>query len=766
MRELENIPCKVCGDKSSGVHYGVITCEGCKGFFRRSYSTNVQYVCSRSKSCIIDRLNRNRCQYCRLQKCLALGMSKDAVKFGRMSKKQKAKVASELKQKNDENHAAEYALNNPGAPPLIIGNTSNMVIKSESLMNGSFYSQQQQDMSNQHIPQQQTQQSQQHQYSLSCSPGNGFNSSTNQNTSPFQSSSPNLNTDIYQQSVEYQQVTTPQYQQPQQQPQHIQYHQPQQPQQPQQQQATFTQITTDQQPNQFNYNLATTARQIFDAHSRTFLSYFDLNEMNQIINQSLTDANSPSSSSQSSSSSTQTADMEVQRILGLSKSQLYTELADKLTNCVQQIIDFSKMVPGFMQLLQDDQISLLKSGSYGIMLLYAAQAYIPERNCFVYNKQVLSVDSLLSGAASGQLALDDDERYFIQENLEFIRQLKQFNLSSSETAILSAIILFNPENLSLNDLKSIHHTHQKFIEILRMDMENNRNSCTTSSSLEKQQMLQQLLNLITVNVRRLTQSHFDLIKNFKIKHSHVEFPPLHRELFNVDYYVYIHHQQQQQQHIQQQHQQQPLIHQQQQQQHHQQQQPQQPMQQQRTFNPQQSHINISSPSSCSSSSSSSTSVSHPTVTVSPKLPTYQTDQFYYKQQPAAYYQNNGTPNSTIPNSSTSPSSSTSSNTFISHEFQTDEPIMKHDFSKNEPTFNSLNKVNSVNLLPHSNTPTTPTTTTVTINNSQQQSNLSPSSSTSSISPPSYASLTSTYASLIKSEPMFCSSSMSMGIDTV
>ena len=35
-------------------------------------------------------------------------MSKDAVKFGRMSKKQKAKVASELKAKNSEN-AAEYA---------------------------------------------------------------------------------------------------------------------------------------------------------------------------------------------------------------------------------------------------------------------------------------------------------------------------------------------------------------------------------------------------------------------------------------------------------------------------------------------------------------------------------------------------------------------------------------------------------------------------------------------------------------------------------
>ncbi|GMT28875.1 hypothetical protein PFISCL1PPCAC_20172, partial [Pristionchus fissidentatus] len=95
--QIEAIPCKVCGDKSSGVHYGVITCEGCKGFFRRSQSTNVNYTCPRARNCTVDRINRNRCQYCRLNKCIEMGMSKDAVKFGRMSKKQRERVEDEVR---------------------------------------------------------------------------------------------------------------------------------------------------------------------------------------------------------------------------------------------------------------------------------------------------------------------------------------------------------------------------------------------------------------------------------------------------------------------------------------------------------------------------------------------------------------------------------------------------------------------------------------------------------------------------------------------
>ncbi|KAF7489998.1 Ecdysone-inducible protein E75 [Sarcoptes scabiei] len=72
--------CRVCGDKASGFHYGVHSCEGCKGFFRRSIQQKIQYrPCTKNQQCSILRINRNRCQYCRLKKCIAVGMSRDDV---------------------------------------------------------------------------------------------------------------------------------------------------------------------------------------------------------------------------------------------------------------------------------------------------------------------------------------------------------------------------------------------------------------------------------------------------------------------------------------------------------------------------------------------------------------------------------------------------------------------------------------------------------------------------------------------------------------
>lgn len=65
------------------------SCEGCKGFFKRTVRKDLSYACREEKNCIIDKRQRNRCQYCRYQKCLAMGMKREAVQEERQRTKER-----------------------------------------------------------------------------------------------------------------------------------------------------------------------------------------------------------------------------------------------------------------------------------------------------------------------------------------------------------------------------------------------------------------------------------------------------------------------------------------------------------------------------------------------------------------------------------------------------------------------------------------------------------------------------------------------------
>ena len=114
---IPGLTCLVCGDSSSGKHYGILACNGCSGFFKRSvrrrliYRLNknslmfyfmmknaektsrepqmmyfflAKWVCrcqAGSGHCVIDKAHRNQCQACRLKKCLQMGMNKDGKFF-------------------------------------------------------------------------------------------------------------------------------------------------------------------------------------------------------------------------------------------------------------------------------------------------------------------------------------------------------------------------------------------------------------------------------------------------------------------------------------------------------------------------------------------------------------------------------------------------------------------------------------------------------------------------------------------------------------
>ncbi|XP_013981821.1 oxysterols receptor LXR-alpha isoform X5 [Salmo salar] len=110
---LGNEVCSVCGDKASGFHYNVLSCEGCKGFFRRSVIKSAQYSCKNNGRCEMDMYMRRKCQQCRLRKCREAGMLEQCV----LSEEQ---IRVKKMKKNEEETARTSTVVTPTPVPEVV----------------------------------------------------------------------------------------------------------------------------------------------------------------------------------------------------------------------------------------------------------------------------------------------------------------------------------------------------------------------------------------------------------------------------------------------------------------------------------------------------------------------------------------------------------------------------------------------------------------------------------------------------------------------
>uniref|UniRef100_A0A7N5JFL1 Nuclear receptor subfamily 1 group H member 3 n=1 Tax=Ailuropoda melanoleuca TaxID=9646 RepID=A0A7N5JFL1_AILME len=111
---LGNELCSVCGDKASGFHYNVLSCEGCKGFFRRSVIKGARYVCHSGGHCPMDTYMRRKCQECRLRKCRQAGMREECVLSEEQIRLKK------LKRQEEEQAQATSVTPRVSSPPQVL----------------------------------------------------------------------------------------------------------------------------------------------------------------------------------------------------------------------------------------------------------------------------------------------------------------------------------------------------------------------------------------------------------------------------------------------------------------------------------------------------------------------------------------------------------------------------------------------------------------------------------------------------------------------
>ncbi|XP_045182448.2 nuclear receptor subfamily 1 group D member 2-like [Mercenaria mercenaria] len=116
-------PCVVCGETSTGFHYGANTCEACKGFFRRNLMKDeVEYKCKctpEMQEAWKRGPRKNGCQACRYKRCLAVGMSRNAIKLGRYTYNHKTRNTKQAKYieslNNNKEEIPTFSENSPSS---------------------------------------------------------------------------------------------------------------------------------------------------------------------------------------------------------------------------------------------------------------------------------------------------------------------------------------------------------------------------------------------------------------------------------------------------------------------------------------------------------------------------------------------------------------------------------------------------------------------------------------------------------------------------
>ncbi|KAM9444135.1 nuclear receptor subfamily 1 group D member 2-like isoform 2-T2 [Clarias gariepinus] len=367
--------CKVCGDIASGFHYGVHACEGCKGFFRRSIQQNISYkMCVKNENCLIVRMNRNRCQHCRFKKCLSVGMSRDAVRFGRIPKREKQRLLDEMQSCMNSHKATDNDSATPyKAPPM-----------------GTTLSPQCQKLGSDEV----------------------FRTSSHFPITVKEEEKPRkINNDN--DSCQSHKFVLPH----------------------------FTSTTSCPAQGTFtptcNKNMPTPT--VSDAHIKR---------------------ETPSPWSPSAGAKVLACPLNSCPVSPSDRStqQIWDAFSQCFSPAVKEVVEFSRNIPGFYTLSQDDQIQLLKSGTFQVLMVRFCSLFDPKQRTVTFlNGQMYPLVAL---RALGMGAL-------LNTMFDFSEKLSILGLESDEMSLFMAVVLVSADRSGVSDVAAVEKLQEELIDALR-----------------------------------------------------------------------------------------------------------------------------------------------------------------------------------------------------------------------------------------------------------------------------------------------------------
>ncbi|XP_071388474.1 nuclear receptor subfamily 1 group D member 1-like [Centroberyx affinis] len=461
--------CKVCGDIASGFHYGVHACEGCKGFFRRSIQQNIHYkMCVKNENCLIMRMNRNRCQHCRFKKCLSVGMSRDAVRFGRIPKREKQRLLDEMQSyMNSLNESAsmEIEASPPPEAPCSPENQSNEGVGSisQSYCN-NFVSEEK--------PLKMAASNNNHGHSSfqnNIVQESAFSHSTTQSqshSSPSQGGQSNLTSS---------------------------YHVP-----------THCPVASNNNNNPTSTNVDNAKYTYSNQSSQCPITGTGSSQSYPNNQNSFSACDSQNQSpcpwKLNGGAKVLACPLNACPVAPASRSsqEVWESFSQCFTPAVKEVVEFAKSIPGFQSLSQHDQVMLLKSGTFQVLMVRFCSLFDPkERTVTFLNGQTYSLASL---RALGMGSLLD-------AMFDFSEKLGSLCLEPDEMALFMAVVLVSADRSGIVEVGAVEQLQDNLIKALR--------SLVTRRHPDDSTLFPKLL-LRLPDLRTLNNQHSDKLLAFRI----------------------------------------------------------------------------------------------------------------------------------------------------------------------------------------------------------------------------------------------------------
>ncbi|XP_033942897.1 nuclear receptor subfamily 1, group D, member 4a [Pseudochaenichthys georgianus] len=446
--------CKVCGDIASGFHYGVHACEGCKGFFRRSIQQNINYkMCVKNESCLIMRMNRNRCQHCRFKKCLSVGMSRDAVRFGRIPKREKQRLLDEMQSyMNSLNESAATEMESPSVRETASctedGNSKEAIGEISRAYRDIF-------------------------------------TSSNSEERPTKSSNISSNTCPFSQDASFPQVSSH--------PASIQSYQSY-PVVPNDNTSTFHNVDN----NRSSYLVSTNQNQ---DQSNSTTSQRGSSANHNSVHNAGSSQNQPSCPWKLASGAKVLAcPLNAWPVSGAecTSQQIWESFLQCFTPAVKEVVEFAKGIPGFQELGQQDQVMLLKSGTFQVLMVRFCTLFNTEEHTVTFlNGQTYPL-STLRALGMGTL---------LDAMFDFSEKLGSLGLEPDEMALFMAVVLVSADRSGILDMQAVEQLQEGLIRALR--------SLITRRRPDENTLFPKLL-LRLPDLRTLSNMHSDKLLAFRI----------------------------------------------------------------------------------------------------------------------------------------------------------------------------------------------------------------------------------------------------------